>query len=102
MDYCLFPNENLTGGGNAVASYDGLVVFININNAPQLLTNSSEFSGNFGSRNNLIKIENGFIVLEGKEYGPDDARCCTSIPTHTYLGLSNGVLTKAQSAKLRN
>jgi hypothetical protein len=55
---------------------------------------SEEFGGNFGSRNELKKISNGVIFLEGLEYAEDDARCCPTLKTTTKLVLRNNKITE--------
>lgn len=95
VDYGLEPTyDDNGGGGNAIGEIPGLVAFINTGQALTIADHSEEFGGNFGSRNELKKINNGVIFLEGLEYSDDDPRCCPSIKTTTKVVLRNNKLER--------
>jgi len=95
VDYGLEPTwEDNGGGGNAISEIPGIIVFVNSGKALTVVDHSEEFGGNFGSRNELKKISNGVIFLEGLEYAEDDARCCPTLKTTTKLVLRNNKITK--------
>ena len=95
VDYSLEPTwEDNGGGGNAISEISGIIIFVNSGNAFTLADHSDEFGGNFGSRNELKRINNGVIFLEGLEYTDDDPRCCPTMMTTTKLILSNNKITK--------
>ena len=90
VDYGLEPTwEDNGGGGNAISEISGLVAFINNGKTLIVADHTEEFCGNFGSRNELKKIKNGIIYLDGYSYADDDPRCCPSIQNTTKLGLIN-------------
>lgn len=92
VDYSLDPANE--GDGHAISEISGLVTFINSGKALVITDHSANFGGNFGSRNDLKKINNGVIILEGKDYSENDPRCCPSVKTTTELVLRDGKLTK--------
>jgi hypothetical protein len=95
VDYGFAPtSEDNGGGGNAVSEISGLIAFINNGENLKIVDNSEDFGGNFGARNDLKKISNGVIILQGLEYSEEDARCCPSIKTTTKIILRNNKLTK--------
>ncbi len=95
VDYGLEPTyDDNGGGGNAIGEIPSLVAFINTGQALTIADHSEEFGGNFGSRNELKKINNGVIFLEGLEYTDDDPRCCPSLKTKTKIVLRNSKLVK--------
>ncbi len=95
VDYSLEPTwEDNGGGGNAISEISGIIIFINSGNAFTIADHSDEFGGNFGSRNELKRIDNGVIFLEGLDYTEDDPRCCPTMMTTTKLILSNNKITK--------
>lgn len=95
VDYSLEPTwEDNGGGGNAISEISGIIIFVNSGNAFTIADHSDEFGGNFGSRNELKRIDNGVIFLEGLDYTEDDPRCCPTMMTTTKLILSNNKITK--------
>lgn len=95
IDYGLEPTlEDNGGGGNAIGEIAGLIAYINTGQNLTVADHSEEFGGNFGSRNGLVKINNGVIFLEGMDYGDDDPRCCPSIKTTTKIVLRNNKLVQ--------
>jgi hypothetical protein len=95
VDYSLEPTwEDNGGGGNAISEISGIIIFVNSGNAFTIADHSDEFGGNFGSRNELKRIDNGVIFLEGLDYTDDDPRCCPTMMTTTKLILSNNKITK--------
>ena len=100
VDYSLEPTwEDKGGGGNAISEISGIIIFINSGNAFTIADHSDEFGGNFGSRNELKRIDNGVIFLEGLDYTEDDPRCCPTMMTTTKLILSNNKITKLKYYK---
>jgi hypothetical protein len=94
VDYSLNPDSENNEGGHAINEIPGLVGFINTGKTLIITDHSASFGGNFGSRNDLKKINNGVIILEGREYSENDPRCCPSLKTTTELVLRDGKLTK--------
>jgi len=95
VDYGLEPTyEDNGGGGNAISEIPGLVVFLNTGKALTIADHSDGFGGNFGSRNEINKINNGVIFLQGLDYADGDPRCCPSLKITTRLVLRNNKLTE--------
>lgn len=95
VDYSLEPTwEDNGGGGNAISEISGIIIFVNSGNAFTIADHSDEFGGNFGSRNELKRINNGVIFLEGLDYKEEDPRCCPSLMTTTKLILRNNKITE--------
>jgi hypothetical protein len=94
VDYSLEPTWEDNGGGNAISEISGIIIYVNSGNAFTIADHSDEFGGNFGSRNELKRIDNGVIFLEGLYYTEDDPRCCPTMMTTTKLILSNNKITK--------
>lgn len=94
VDYSLLPNAEMNGGGgNAIGEISGLIYFENSGEQLIVRDHTQEFPGNFGSRNELQKIENGIIFLKKYEYTEEDGRCCPSIPYLTELKIIEGKCT---------
>lgn len=86
VDYSLTPSREMNGGGgNAIGEISGLVYFKNDGSSLIFGDHTDEFQGNFGSRNELQKVENGTVFLKKFDYAEDDGRCCPSIPYLTEL-----------------
>ena len=94
VDYGFEPTYEDNGGGNAISEIPGLIAFINNGQSLKIVDSSEDFGGNFGSRNDLKKISNGVIILQGLDYAEEDSRCCPSIKTTTKIILRNNKLTK--------
>lgn len=95
VDYSLEPTwEDNGGGGNAISEISGIIIFVNSGNSFTIADHSDEFGGNFGSRNELKRINNGVIFLEGLDYKEEDPRCCPSLMTTTKLILRNNKITE--------
>ena len=91
VDYSLLPNAEMNGGGgNAIGEISGLIYFENSGEQLIVSDHTQEFPGNFGSRNELQKIENGIIFLKKYEYAEEDGRCCPSISYLTELEIVEG------------
>lgn len=92
VDYSLLPDFEETG--NAISEISGLIFFRN--NGKELIFehHTDEFPGNFGSRNEIIKIRDGIVYQEMFNYTEEDARCCPSIRVETQLGLVNNRFVK--------
>ena len=79
------------GGGNAIGSIKGSLVFLNKEEKIIMATNSSSaasndyFDGIVDNSYTLKSINNGVIALEGLEYADSDPRCCPSIKKTTTL-----------------
>lgn len=93
VDYSLLPNAEKNGGGNAIGEISGLIYFENSGEQLIVRDHTQEFPGNFGSRNELQKIENGIIFLKKYAYTEEDGRCCPSIPYLTELKIIDGKWT---------
>ena len=95
VDYGFFPTyDDNGGGGNAVSEWPGLVAFVNTGQTLIIADHSERFGGNFGARNELTRITDGIIFLEGLDYDDADPRCCPSIKTTTKIVLRNNKLVK--------
>ncbi len=91
VDYSLLPSFEMNGGGgNAIGEISGLVYFKNDGTQLVFSDHTQEFPGNFGSRNELYKVENGIIFLKKYEYTEEDGRCCQTIPYLKELEIIEG------------
>ena len=97
VDYGLEPTWEDNGeGGNAISELSGIIVFVNSGKALTVADHSEKFGGNIGSRNELKKISNGVIFLEGLEYTEHDARCCPTLNATTKLVLRNNKIKEVK------
>jgi len=95
VDYGLEPTfDDNGGGGNALSEIPGLVAFVNTGQALTVADHSEEFGGNKYSRNELKKISNGVIFLEGLDYSDDDPLYSPSLKTTTKIVLRNNKFVK--------
>jgi hypothetical protein len=92
VSYSLEPTlDDNGGGGNAISEIPGIVVFLNTGKNITIADHTEDFGG---ARNELKKISNGVIILEGLDYADDDARCCPTLKTQTKIVLRNNKLTE--------
>jgi hypothetical protein len=43
-----------------------------------------------------VRVENGLILVQGLDYGPNDARCCPSVRRSVALTLRDGMVVNAR------